>query len=111
MRGQVLMTALRLAELHSFIVHFSIALLLTSVALDYAAIMFRRATLLEGATWALMLGAPITAIAMLSGWLSEHDAAISVGHDFLRMHKLTAALAASVFLVLFLARFLWLSSR
>ena len=106
------MSSIRLAELHAFFVHFSIALLLTSVALDFAAIIFRRASLVEGATWALMLGAPMTAIAMLSGWLSEHNTFISAaGHDFLRLHKITALLATIVFLALFLARFVWLLSR
>ncbi|HEX5441215.1 MAG TPA: hypothetical protein VFW76_10045, partial [Ktedonobacterales bacterium] len=51
-------------------------------------------------------------IAMLSGWLSEHNTAISAaGHDFLRLHKITAVLATIVFLALFLARFVWLLSR
>lgn len=106
------MSSIRLAELHAFIVHFSVALLLTSVALDFAAIIFRRASLVEGATWALMLGAPMTAIAMLSGWLSEHNTPISAaGYDFLRLHKITALLATVVFLALFLARLVWLLSR
>lgn len=106
------MSSVRLAELHAFIVHFSIALLFVSVALDFAAIIFRRASLVEGATWALMLGAPITAFAMLSGWLSEHNVYISAAaHDFLRLHKITALLATMVFLALFLARFIWLLSR
>ncbi len=105
------MSSIRLAELHSFIVHFAIALLVTSVVLDFAAIIFRRASLVEGATWALLLGAPLSAFAMLSGWLSEHNVIIGAGHDFLRLHKITALLAAVVFLILFLARFVWLSSR
>jgi uncharacterized membrane protein len=105
------MLSIRLAELHAFIVHFSIALLLTSVALDVAAIVFRRASLVEGATWTLMVGAPISAFAMLSGWLSEHNVVISAGYDFLRLHKITALLASMVFLALFLARFVWLASR
>jgi|SRR5690242_19736138 len=106
------MSTIQLAELHAFIVHFSIALLITSVALDFAAIIFRRASLVEGATWALMVGAPMTAIAILTGWLSEHNAFISpAGYDFLRLHKMTALLATIVFLTLFLARFVWLMSR
>jgi uncharacterized membrane protein len=106
------MSSIRLAELHAFIVHFSIALLIMSVVLDVAAIIFRRASLVEGATWALMLGAPMTAIAMLSGWLSEHNVSISAAaHDFLRLHKMTALLATVVFLALFLARLVWSSSR
>lgn len=106
------MSSIRLAELHAFIVHFSIALLFVSVALDVAVIIFRRASLVEGATWALMLGAPMTAVAMLSGWLSEHNTPISAaGYNFLRLHKITALLATIVFLALFLARFVWLLSR
>jgi uncharacterized membrane protein len=106
------MASIRLAELHSFIVHFSIALLVTSVVLDFAALVFRRASLVEGASWALLLGAPLTVVALLSGWLSEHSTTVSAaGYDFLRLHKITAMSATIVFLVLFLARLLWLSAR
>lgn len=44
------MPSIRLAELHPIVVHFPIALLLASVALDLAAVIFRRASLVEGAT-------------------------------------------------------------
>ena len=67
------MPPIRLAELHPIIVHFPIALLLTSLALDLAAVVFRRATLVEGATWALLLGAPGAVVALATGRLSEHD--------------------------------------
>lgn len=105
------MSSIRLAEIHAFIVHFSIALLFLSVALDVAAVIFRRATLVEGATWALLIGAPATVAATLSGWLSEHNTNAGVAPQFLHMHKLTAALATLAFAILFLARLLWLASR
>ena len=61
------MTSIRLAELHGFLVHFPMALLLISVTLDFAAAIFRRVSLVEAATWTLLLGAPGVALAMLSG--------------------------------------------
>jgi uncharacterized membrane protein len=105
------MTSIRLAELHAFIVHFSIALLFVSVALDIAAVIFRRASLIEGATWALLIGAPATVAATLAGWLSEHYTNVGVAPQFLHLHKISAALATAVFAILFLVRLLWISSR
>ena len=105
------MTHIRLAEIHGFIVHFPIALLLISVTLDFAAVIFRRASLVEGATWTLLLGAPGVALAMLSGWLSERTTNVGAAPTFLHYHKLGALLTAIVFATLFLARLLWISSR
>ena len=105
------MTPIRLAEIHGFIVHFPIALLLISVTLDFAAVIFRRASLVEAATWTLLLGAPGVVLAMLSGWLSERATYVGAAPQFLHYHKLTALLTAIVFAVLFLARLLWISSR
>lgn len=105
------MTSIRLAEIHGFIVHFPIALLLISVTLDFAAVIFRRASLVEGATWTLLLAAPGVVLAMLSGWLSERTTNVGVAPTYLHYHKLTALLAAVIFAVLFLARLLWISSR
>jgi uncharacterized membrane protein len=107
----IFMTSIRLAELHAFIVHFSIALLFVSVALDIAAVIFRRTSLIEGATWALLIGAPATVAATVSGWLSEHYSNVGVAPQFLHLHKISAALATAVFAILFLVRLLWISSR
>jgi uncharacterized membrane protein len=105
------MVSIRLAELHSFIVHFSIALLVVSVLLDLAAVIFRRVSLVDAASWTLLIGAPLMVAAMFSGWLSEHHINVGAGYTYLRLHKITSLGATVVFLVLFLARLTWLSSR
>ena len=105
------MPSIRLAELHPIIVHFPLALLLASVALDFAAVFLRRASLAEGATLALMLGAPGTLAALASGWLSEKDANLALAGDLLHLHKVCAVLASVVFVVLFLLRLAWQSPR
>lgn len=105
------MSARHLAELHAFLVHFPIALLLASVALDFAAVIFRRASLVEGATWALLLGAPGAAAAILSGWLSERQTNVSAAVNLLHWHKVAALLTTAVFGTMFLARLLWLSPQ
>lgn len=105
------MPAIRLAELHPIIVHFPIALLLTSVALDVLAIIFRRLTLVEGATWTLMLGAPSAVFALASGWLSEHDVSAAAAPDLLHLHKICAILATGIFATLFFVRLVWQAPR
>ena len=89
------MPSIHLSELHPIIVHFPIALLLASVALDFAAVIFRRASLVEGATWALLLGAPSAVAAP----------------TLLHLHKICAVLATIVFGTLFLLRLIWQSPR
>ncbi len=105
------MPSIRIAELHPIIVHFPIALLLSSVALDFAALIFRRATLIEGATWTLALGTPGALAALASGWLSEKDVNLALAGDLLHLHKVCAVLASVVFSVLLLLRLLWQSPR
>lgn len=105
------MPAIRLAELHPIIVHFPIALLLTSVALDFAAVIFRRASLVDGATWTLVLGTPGAVAALASGWLSEHDVSVATAGNLLHLHKICAILATVVFGTLFLLRLVWQSPR
>jgi uncharacterized membrane protein len=105
------MPSIHLSELHPIIVHFPIALLLVSVALDFAAVIFRRASLVEGATWALLLGAPSAVAALASGWLSEHDVNASAAPTLLHLHKICAVLATIVFGTLFLLRLIWQSPR
>jgi uncharacterized membrane protein len=105
------MPPIRLAELHPIIVHFPIALLLTSLALDLAAVIFRRASLVEGATWALLIGAPMAVVALASGWLSEHDVNASAAPTLLHLHKVCAVLATVVIGTLFLLRLVWQSPR
>lgn len=105
------MPSIRIAELHPIIVHFPIALLLSSVALDFAAVIFRRASLVEGATWTLALGTPGALAALASGWLSEKDVNLALAGDLLHLHKVCAVLASVAFSVLLLLRLLWQSPR
>jgi uncharacterized membrane protein len=105
------MPTIRLAELHPIIVHFPIALLFASVALDFAAVLLRRASLAEGATWTLILGMPGALAALASGWLSEKDVNLALTGDLLHLHKVCAVLASVVFGVLFLLRLAWQSPR
>lgn len=103
--------SIRLAELHPIIVHFPIALLITSVALDILAVILRRPSLSEGATWTLVVGTPGTLAALASGWLSEKDVAVGSAGDLLHLHKICAVLTSIVFCVLLLLRILWQSPR
>lgn len=105
------MPSIRLAELHPIIVHFPIALLLTSVALDIAAALFRRASLVEGATWALVIGTPGAVASLASGWLSEHDVTVGTAANTLHLHKICAVLSTVVFCTLLLLRVAWQSPR
>lgn len=104
------MSPIRVAELHAFLADFPIALLVASVLLDFAAVIFRRASLVDGASWALLLGAPMTLLAAASGWWAERRAAITVP-DVAHAHKVVAAVTAAIFIILFLARLSWLFSR
>ena len=105
------MPSVRLAELHPIIVHFPIALLLTSVALDILATIVRRTSLVDGATWALLVGAPGAVVALASGWLSEHDVNATAAPNLLHLHKVCAVLATIVFGVLLVLRIVWQAPR
>ena len=61
-------------SLHPLIVHFPIALLLTSVALDFLALILKRPSLHRVALWNLSLGTLAAGAAVLSG-LQAEDAA------------------------------------
>lgn len=102
--------SLRLAELHPILVHFPIALLLTSVALDFAALFLRRWRLVDAATWCLALGVPGAAAALLSGVISERYVTLSVATAaLLHWHKICAVLASGVFGVLLVLRLVLLA--
>lgn len=109
------MPAIRLAELHPILVHFPIALLLTSVALDCASIALKRWGLAEAATWCLVIGVPFAAAAILAGQVSEGqiniDAVGAAAAQTLHSHKLFAAGAGLLFGVLLIVRLVWLSPR
>jgi uncharacterized membrane protein len=77
------MFPVRLAELHPIVVHFPIALLITSVALDFAGCFLHRAGLTTAATWCLLLGVPGAYAALFSGFLSERDVALAMAGSLL----------------------------
>lgn len=105
------MPTIRLAELHPIIVHFPIALLIVSVALDFAGIFLRRAGLTTAATWCLVLGVPGAVAALGSGWLREHDVSAALAGSLLHLHKVAAVLTSILFGVLLLLRLVWLLPR
>ena len=102
------MPSFRLAELHPIVVHFPIALLITSVALDIAGVALRRAGLTTAATWCLALGVPGAFAALFSGWLSERDVRLALAGDLFHLHKVCAVLTTGSFSLLLLLRLLWL---
>jgi uncharacterized membrane protein len=105
------MPTIRLAELHPIIVHFPIALLITSVALDVIALITRRRHLLYGATWVLAFGVAGALAAGLTGSLSEHNAHIAAASvsQILAMHQALGFATGIVFASLLALRLLWLS--
>jgi uncharacterized membrane protein len=102
------MFSFRLAELHPVVVHFPIALLIASVALDFAGIALRRAGLTTAATWCLVLGVPGAFAALFSGWLSERDISLALAGSLLHIHKVFAVVTSLSFSLLLLVRLLWL---
>jgi uncharacterized membrane protein len=102
------MPAIRLAELHPIIVHFPIALLIASVALDFAGIAVRRAGLTQAATWCLVLGVPGALAALASGWLSERDVNLALAGSLLHLHKVAAVFTSVLFGTLLVIRIGWL---
>ena len=58
-------------SVHPLVVHFPIALLLTSVVLDVAALVFRRPVLHRPALWNLTLGTMGAGAAVLTGLRAE----------------------------------------
>jgi uncharacterized membrane protein len=99
----------RITEVHPIIVHFPIALLITSVVLDILSIFIRRAGLTIAATWCLIFGVPGAAFALLSGWLSEHGINEAAAGSILHWHKIAAVMTTVVFTTLLLIRLIWLA--
>lgn len=102
---------IRLAELHPIVVHFPIALLITSVALDYASLIFRRWRLTDVATWLLVLGVPGAAAALLSGKISAGSVNAAAAGNLLHLHKVFAVAASVSFGSLLVVRLIWLAPR
>jgi uncharacterized membrane protein len=104
------MPTIRVAELHPIIVHFPIALLITSVVLDVIALITRHRHLLYGATWVLAFGVAGALAAGLTGSLSEHSAQIAAASvsQILAMHQTLGFATGFVFASLLALRLLWL---
>lgn len=105
------MPVFRLVELHPVVVHFPIALLITSVVLDILAVFFRRARLMDAATWLLVFGVPSAGAALLAGVISERYVNTSSVDGLLHLHKVLAVLTSLLFGVLLLVRLAWLAPR
>ena len=75
-------------ELHPFLVHFAVGLLLTAPVADVLGLLFRREALLDTGRWTTLLGAAFAVLALVSGFgaeraLGPHGAA---GEALLRLH-------------------------
>jgi uncharacterized membrane protein len=75
-------------ELHPFLVHFAVGLLLVAPLADVLGLLLRREALLYTGRWSTILGTGFTVLAMLSGWgaelsLGPHSAA---GEALLQLH-------------------------
>jgi uncharacterized membrane protein len=75
-------------ELHPFLVHFAIGLLLTAPVADVLGLLFRREALLDTGRWATLLGTAFTVLALASGWSAERGLAphSAAGEALLRLH-------------------------
>ena len=105
------MPPIRPVELHPIIVHFPIALLILSVALDFLGVFLRRWGLTTTATWLLLFGTPGAGVALLSGWVSEHYVTVDAAGDLLHLHKVVAVLTTLLFSLLLFVRLVWLAPR
>ncbi|MGE5048637.1 MAG: DUF2231 domain-containing protein, partial [Deltaproteobacteria bacterium] len=75
-------------ELHPFLVHFAVGLLLTAPVADVLGLLFRREALLDTGRWTTLLGTAFTLATLASGFgaergLAPHSAA---GEALLRLH-------------------------
>ncbi|HET9754246.1 MAG TPA: DUF2231 domain-containing protein [Myxococcales bacterium] len=75
-------------ELHPFLVHFAIGLLLIAPVADVLGLLFRREALLDTGRWATLLGTLFAALALASGWSAEHGLGphSAAGEALLRLH-------------------------
>ena len=105
------MPSIRLAELHPIIVHFPIALLLTSVTLDFLAIFLHRSYLIYGATWLLGFGVIGAFLAGVTGTVSARVANTSSVGSILSLHQKLGFATGFLFAVLLLVRLIWLTPR
>ncbi len=76
-------------ELHPFLVHFAVGLLLVAPLADAFGLLLRREALLYTGRWTTLLGSGFTLLAVASGWgaeagLGAHSAA---GEALLHIHE------------------------
>ncbi len=87
-------------ELHPFLVHFAVGLLLIAPVADVFGLLLRREALLYTGRWTTLLGAGFALLAIASGWgadaaLGAHSAA---GEALLRLHEALGYVAAGIWL-------------
>lgn len=95
--------------LHPMIVHFPIALLITSVLFDAASHLFTRDSLREGALWLLGVGLLGGIVASLVGvWAEEAAEKTGMAESLIDTHESLAFITLGIFGLLFLwLLFLW----
>lgn len=87
-------------ELHPFLVHLAVGLLLIAPAADVFGLLLRREALLYTGRWTTLLGTGFSLLAIASGWgadaaLGAHSAA---GEALLRLHEALGYVATGIWL-------------
>jgi len=91
--------------LHPMIVHFPIALLITSVLFDAASRLLRRDSLRDGALWLLLLGLISGMAATVAGfWAEETTERAGIAETLMEMHESLAIATLAIFSLLFIWR-------
>lgn len=91
--------------LHPMIVHFPIALLITSVLFDAASHIFKRDSLRDGALWLLILGLVGGIAATIAGdWAEEAAEKAGIAESLIETHETLAFITMGIFGLLFLWR-------
>ena len=91
--------------LHPMIVHFPIALLITSVLFDAASHMFTRDSLRDGALWLLILGLMGGIAASIAGdWAEEAAEKAGIAESLIETHESLAFATLAIFGLLFVWR-------
>jgi len=85
-------------ELHPFLVHFAVGLLLVAPLADVFGLLLRREALLYTGRWTTLLGAGFGILAVASGWgaeagLGAHSAA---GEALLHLHEALGYVSAAL---------------
>lgn len=85
-------------EVHPFVVHFAVGLLLIAPAADVFGLLLRREALLYTGRWATLLGVGFAVVAVASGWgaearLGAHSAA---GEALLHLHEVLGYVATAI---------------